>query len=46
MYVMSELMEEWLDCVWERQPGALSKLANTLGMYAFSGHLSSGIRNR
>jgi hypothetical protein len=41
-----ELMEDWLGCLWECQPGALSKPRIVLAMDAFCGHLSSRIRNR
>jgi hypothetical protein len=43
---MLELMEDWLGCVWECQPGALSELWNMLAVDAFHGSLSSRIRNR
>jgi hypothetical protein len=39
-------MEDWLGCVWEHQPGALSKPQSMLAMHAFRGHLSKRIRNR
>jgi hypothetical protein len=35
-----------LGCVWECQPGVLSKPWNMLAMDAFHGHLSIRIRNR
>jgi hypothetical protein len=35
-----EIMEDWLGCVWECEPGALSKPQSMLAMYAFCGHLS------
>jgi hypothetical protein len=37
----SELMEDWLGCVWEHQPGALSKPQSMLAVDAFQGHLSN-----
>jgi hypothetical protein len=42
----SELMEDWLGCVWEHWPGVLSKPWSMLAMNAFPGHLSDRIRNR
>jgi hypothetical protein len=44
-WMTSELMEDWLGCVWECQPGALSKPWCMLAMDAFHGHLSDRIRN-
>jgi hypothetical protein len=41
-----ELIENWLACVLERQPGVLSKPQSTHAMEAFCGHFSNGIRNR
>jgi hypothetical protein len=45
-WTTSELMEDWLGCVWESWPGALSKPQSMLAMDAFYGHLSNRIRNR
>jgi hypothetical protein len=45
-WMTSKLMEEWLECVLECQPGALSKPRSILAMDAFHGHLSKMIRNR
>jgi hypothetical protein len=42
----SELIEDWLGCVWECWPGTLSKPWSMLVMGAFHGHLSHRIRNR
>jgi hypothetical protein len=42
----SELMEDWLGCVWERRPGALLKPRIMLAMDAFCGHLFYRIRKR
>jgi hypothetical protein len=39
-------MEDWLGCVWECWPGALSKPQNMLAMYTFHSHLSNRTRNR
>jgi hypothetical protein len=41
-----ELMEDWLECVWECWPGVLSKTQSMLVMDALCGHLSDRIRNR
>jgi hypothetical protein len=47
-WMTSELMEDWLGCVWERQPGASSKPQSTgmFAMDAFCGHLSKRLINR
>jgi hypothetical protein len=45
-WMTSELMEDWLGCVWERQPGVLSKTWCMLVMDAFCDHLSGRIINR
>jgi hypothetical protein len=42
----SKLLEDWLECVWECQSGALSKPWSILAMDVFCGHLSDRIRNR
>jgi hypothetical protein len=42
----SELMDDWLGCIWERLPGALSKPRSMLAMDAFHGHLSNRIKKR
>jgi hypothetical protein len=39
-------MEDWLECVWEHHPGALSKPQSVLAVDAFHGHFSCRIRNR
>jgi hypothetical protein len=44
--MISELLEDWLGCVWERRPGALSKPRSVLTMDTYRGHLSGRIRNR
>jgi hypothetical protein len=39
-----ELMEGWLECVWEHRPDALSKPRSIPAMDAFHGHLFDRIR--
>lgn len=45
-WMMSELMEARLGCVWECLPGGLSKPWSRLTMDVFRDHLSDGIRNK
>jgi hypothetical protein len=45
-WMTSELMEDWLGCVWECRPGELSKPQSMFAMDAFHGHLSVRIRNK
>jgi hypothetical protein len=40
-----KLMGDWLGCVWECWPGALSKPPSMPAMDAFRGHPSNRIRN-
>jgi hypothetical protein len=44
-WMTSDLMEDWLGCVWEWQPGALLVPLSVLARDAFRGHLSNRIRN-
>jgi hypothetical protein len=39
-------MEDWLGCVWENWPGALSKPQSMLAVDTFRGHLSDRLRYR
>lgn len=45
-WMTSELMQDWLGCVWERRPGGLLKRDSMLVMDAFRGHLSDNIKTR
>jgi hypothetical protein len=45
-WMTSELMEDWLGCVWNRQPGALSKAWSMLAMDVFHGNFCDRLRNR
>jgi hypothetical protein len=45
-WMTSQLMEDWLGCVRECRPGALSKQWGILATDVFRGHLSDRIRNR
>jgi hypothetical protein len=45
-WMTSELMEDWLRCVWEHRPGVLSKPWRMLAMDAYHGHISDRSRNR
>jgi hypothetical protein len=38
-------MEDWLGCVWERRPGALTKPRSMLAIDAFHGYLYNRIKN-
>jgi hypothetical protein len=43
-WMASELMEDWLGCVWECLSGALSVPQSLLAMDAYHGHFSDIIR--
>jgi hypothetical protein len=45
-WMILELMEDWLGCVWECRPGALLMPQSVLAVDAFCGRLSNRIRNR
>jgi hypothetical protein len=45
-WMMAELMEHRLGCVWECLPGGLSKPWSSLAIDVFRGHLSDRIRNK
>jgi hypothetical protein len=42
-WMTMELLEDWLGCVWEHQPGMLPKPWSILAMDAFHGHLPDRI---
>jgi hypothetical protein len=45
-YMDDKLMEDWLGCVWQHRPGALSEPWSMLAMDALHGRIRNRLRNK